>query len=450
MLFITADLPVNFKLKRLTSILTEDQEREIMRKRSTRHSRMQAERPMCPIHNDKPMEFYCESCETTICGQCMLDDHRVHGRVTYASEVLKLRITELRSLLPNMEEVILLSEESLQDMRAESGKLANALEQGVVSVNAYFAELRKILEDRENDLLNAVRARAKKKEKKINKHVAALENAINAMRKTKMTLEDTVDRKAKDIAVLLEEKRLRGRVQASINVVKAEATDCEAVIGKFSIMTPFSPDSSLKKSCMVLDYYNCFDSPALKKRSLTTGSPLPECELSVKDARERTCAFITNSPMGVRKRVSHTISGGGVSPKMHIGSRASSENPTVPQIVIEQTINVVEPVSTIGTKNLIGPNNHITAYPFGVCSPREGFLLATDTKHHLYRVITSTGKCLETVGCEGKGDGQFTEPKGITVDKDGNILVVDGKNPGRIQKFSPVGECISFFFYSIS
>ena len=313
MLFITADLPVNFKQKRLTSILTVDQEREIMRKHSMCHSYMQAECPMCPTHNDKPMEFYCESCETTICGQCMLDDHRVHGRV-----------------------------------------------------------------------------------------------------------------------------------QASIDVVKAEATDCEAAIDKLSIMTPFSPDSSLKQSCMILDYYNCFDSPARKSRSLTTVSSIQECELSVKDARERTCAFITNSPMGVRKRASHTISGSGVSPKMHIGNRASSENPTLPKIVIEQTINVVEPVSTIGTKNLIGPNNHITAYPFGVCSPCEGFLLATDTKHHLYRVITSTGKCLETVGCEGKGDGQFTEPKGITVDKDGNILVVDGKNPGRIQKFSPVGECISF------
>ena len=408
-----------------------------MRKRSTRHSRMEVEHPMCPTHNDKPMEFYCKPCETTICGQCMLDDHRVHGRVTYASEVLKLHIMELRSLLPTTEDAILLGEESLLDMRAESGKLADALNISVISVSEYFAELRKILDDRENELLSAVRAQAKKKEKKIRERVAALEDAIDAMRKAKMTLEDTVDRKAKDITVLLEEKRLRGRIQASINAIEAEATDCEAVMGKLSNMTAFSPDPSLKQSCMSLDYCSCFDSPLnfVKKRSLTTGSPT-ELEQSVKGLRG---SFFDNNP--IRKRVSNTFGGGLLlNSKMHVADLSPLKSTTLPQVIVDETINVVQPVSVIGKKNLIGSNNHITAYPFGVCSPQKGLLLVTDTKHHLYRVITSTGKCLETVGSEGKGDKQFTEPKGITVDKDGNILVVDGKNPGRIQKFSPVGE----------
>lgn len=414
-----------------------------MRKRSMRHSRP-AEHPMCPEHNDKPMEFYCEPCETTICGQCMLDSHRVHGSVRYASEVLKLHVMELKGLLPNTEDAILIGEKSLRDMRAESGKLADTLKEGVVSVNAYFADLREILNSRENDLLSTVRARAKKKEKKIKKHVAALEDAIEAMKKTKLTLEDTVERKAQDITVLLEEKRLRSRIQASINIVEAKATACKAVVGKLSSMAPFSPDPSLQQSCMSLDYYNCFDSPTIKKRSLTTGSPMQR-ELNAKDLRERSCPFITNSP---RKQASHTISGEGFSPKILVANQLSQSMtlPRFPQVIVDQTINVVEPISVIRTKNLIGPNNHITAYPFGVCSPQEGLLLVTDTKHHLYRAMTSTGKCLETVGSEGKGDGQFMEPKGITVDKDGNILVVDGKSPGRMQKFSPVGECIIYLF----
>ncbi|MBN1356405.1 TIGR03663 family protein [bacterium] len=46
------------------------------------------------------------------------------------------------------------------------------------------------------------------------------------------------------------------------------------------------------------------------------------------------------------------------------------------------------------------------------------------------------------IGRFGSGKGQFNEPKGITVDKEGNIYVADSKN-ARIQKFSPGGEVLT-------
>ena len=45
-------------------------------------------------------------------------------------------------------------------------------------------------------------------------------------------------------------------------------------------------------------------------------------------------------------------------------------------------------------------------------------------------------------GGKGKGDGQFDFPRGIAVDKAGNILVADTSN-GRLQKFSPSGIFVS-------
>ena len=51
-----------------------------------------------------------------------------------------------------------------------------------------------------------------------------------------------------------------------------------------------------------------------------------------------------------------------------------------------------------------------------------------------------TGKCLEVVGTEGKGDGQFYQPTAAAVDADGNLLVID-KEAARVQKFSCSGEC---------
>jgi len=45
-------------------------------------------------------------------------------------------------------------------------------------------------------------------------------------------------------------------------------------------------------------------------------------------------------------------------------------------------------------------------------------------------------------GGKGKGDGQFDFPRGIAVDKAGNILVADTSN-GRLEKFSPSGIFVS-------
>ena len=53
-------------------------------------------------------------------------------------------------------------------------------------------------------------------------------------------------------------------------------------------------------------------------------------------------------------------------------------------------------------------------------------------------------------GTTGSDDKQFNEPRGITVDNDDNIFVVD-KGNNRIQMFSSEGEfiykCDSFVFF---
>jgi hypothetical protein len=47
-------------------------------------------------------------------------------------------------------------------------------------------------------------------------------------------------------------------------------------------------------------------------------------------------------------------------------------------------------------------------------------------------------------GSSGSGDGQFSNPKGIAIDPEGNVLTVD-QSLGRITKFSPSGTFISRF-----
>src|SRR5437899_1019166 len=47
--------------------------------------------------------------------------------------------------------------------------------------------------------------------------------------------------------------------------------------------------------------------------------------------------------------------------------------------------------------------------------------------------------CLARCGKAGRGDGEFNQPWGITLDQAGNIYVADWKNH-RVQKLSPQGK----------
>jgi len=74
--------------------------------------------------------------------------------------------------------------------------------------------------------------------------------------------------------------------------------------------------------------------------------------------------------------------------------------------------------------------------PHGICVERDGNLLVTDsTNDRVYR-FTPAGRL---IGELSAGPGRFQGPRDVTVDSEGNIYVVDG-TWGRIRRFSQRGE----------
>ena len=57
-------------------------------------------------------------------------------------------------------------------------------------------------------------------------------------------------------------------------------------------------------------------------------------------------------------------------------------------------------------------------------------------------IFSPSGEKIRTFGSRGSVQGQFNEPRGVTVDGDGNILVVDGSNH-CIQKFKGDGKFLT-------
>ncbi len=79
------------------------------------------------------------------------------------------------------------------------------------------------------------------------------------------------------------------------------------------------------------------------------------------------------------------------------------------------------------------------AEPRGVVVAPEGWLVVADTRNHRLCWYDMSGQCLDQLGVEGTGPGQFREPSGLAVRADGTLAVADTWN-GRIQLIGPDGS----------
>ena len=61
---------------------------------------------------------------------------------------------------------------------------------------------------------------------------------------------------------------------------------------------------------------------------------------------------------------------------------------------------------------------------------------------HCIKVFDVAGHYIQDIGSEGRGDGQFQYPRGVSIDMYNNLVVVDEGNH-RMQIFTPEGEFVS-------
>ena len=81
--------------------------------------------------------------------------------------------------------------------------------------------------------------------------------------------------------------------------------------------------------------------------------------------------------------------------------------------------------------------------PHEIAIAQDGNVILSDRQNHRISIFSKEGNLVKRLGeyGEGKeaGGGQFSEPHGVTVSKNGDIFVCDRYN-FRIQKFNPPGE----------
>ena len=83
--------------------------------------------------------------------------------------------------------------------------------------------------------------------------------------------------------------------------------------------------------------------------------------------------------------------------------------------------------------------------PRGMAVNSNGQIAVVDSKKHCVFIIDTEGNCLRIVGCHGNKDGQLNGPEDVTYLNDDNILVADELNH-RIQQFNvQTGDFVKSF-----
>lgn len=100
--------------------------------------------------------------------------------------------------------------------------------------------------------------------------------------------------------------------------------------------------------------------------------------------------------------------------------------------------DVIIKLSAFG-KEILTIKDKALKNPFGVCVDKRGNIYATSYTNNCVLKFSPSGKLILKFGKKGIGDGCFIGPKGIEVDSNGYIYVVDAT---RMQKFSPNGKFI--------
>ena len=401
--FSLAGLPRNFKLSRLVEILSPTEKDDIKRQIFQQNTPTAAK---CRRHQDKDLEYFCESCKALVCGQCMLDEHRTHGNVGYAKEFLAVRLEALGGLITLGNSATANGQRALSSFNADVENVKRQGNENADFVHAYFNRLRQLLGVREKQLVGRVHREVEEKVEAIARRKQVVQESMESIHKCVQSIENIFEVRKGDIKILEEETPLRSMLYSHMEVIETEASHQEQREVP-SLSVPAVEDPQFEQLCRTVGEkitYGSFSTPPTPIRSRVFSAQKyrrmsPTLERPRTDSAESSGTEYTDpeSRMGDFGDMTDSLSDIHVPPTPPLRREPRHVPPTPPLRRESYKIEaeVYQPVLEIGPKNLSGSLFRSMAEdvsPCGVCSGTDNTIVVTDVRNHNIRILTSTGE----------------------------------------------------------
>ena len=404
----------------------------------------------CADHQERELELYCESCEQLICFQCTIAEHRGHN-YNLVKDVFETHKVEIKSSLAPAKEQLLAVRRASQ--------LVKALKKDVLDQQATLKakmcqdtqRLIDIITARTNKHVDKLQRISDKKVRDLDSQVEQLDtietqlsSSVDMVEKTLTTdtpakivsMKTAIARQVKELTTSLQTDTLKPVTQADIEYSIGSGI-MEVCQNYGAIGTSGSPDPSMclatgkglevatvmKKSSAVLQAFD-FKGQPLKEPIRSS-----ECDFVSDITGSRTRGSIERKGQN-QYEISYqpTIIG---KQQLHIKVEGQHirGSPFTVQVTRPDLKKLGTPLRTIdGVKR-----------PFGIAINQRGEVLVTERDGNHVTTFGHTGERLRPFGT---GHGRFNESAGITMTSDENILVVD-RNKHRILKFSADGQFLT-------
>ena len=404
----------------------------------------------CADHQERELELYCESCEQLICFQCTIAEHRSHN-FKLVKDIFETHNVDIKSSLAPAKEQLLAVRRASQLVKALKKDVLD--QQATLKAKMYQEKQRliDIITARTNEHVDKLQRITDKKVRDLDSQVEQLDtietqlsSGVDMVEETLTTgnpakivsMKTAIARQVKELTTSLQTDTLKPVTQADmeyfIGIEVLEVCQNYGAIG-----ATMSPDPSMCRATgKGLKVATVMEKSSAILQSLDfKGQPLKEiirsseCELVSDITGYRTRGSIERRGQSQYEiNYQPTIIG---KHQLHIKVEAQHirGSPFTVRVTRTDLKKLGTPLRTIdGVKR-----------PFGVAINQKGEVLVTERSGNCVFVFSNTGKNLRSFGT---GHVQFNGPAGITVTSNGNILVVDSNNH-RILKFSADGQFLT-------
>ena len=396
----------------------------------------------CSDHG-KPLELFCETCDTVICVNCSYRNHKHHKSEliidSYAThrEALEKSLNPVKGKIEGLKKV-------LSALAEREGEIRERGEGVLEEIHEMVEEMMNVLRESERKLTEQAKRVTDDKLKVLSEQMKSAEMSLNLLE----DVEDYVEQSLKTGSpqqVLRSKKQMMERmskVTAEINVEelhpkeKADIVLSEDIKSLHHIGYIIIPSQSRVKKIDRI-------TPAGKSVSFSLSMEAPDSPvLSVPlsslrcslvpvgkgDQPIHTTVTITSTDPGVYRIQCNPSTSGTHTVKVQVYDVQLEDTSLV--IPINPYLDSITPVRTIIELRR----------PWGVAVSDNNHVIITENYGYCVTILDREGKKVKSLGKGGSGNIKFSTPRGVAITPDKFILVSDSNS---IQKISMDGYLIA-------
>ena len=402
------------------------------------------------IDHDKPLEVFCETCETIICFHCAVRTHKDH-KYDLVSDCYLKHCQMLQENLEQMKGKKEALKKVLSDLAEREGEIRKKGEGVLEEIPQMVEEMIGILRQSERKLTEQVKRVTDAKLKVLSEQTKSVEMSLSLLE----SIEDYVEQSLKTSThqqVLRSKKQMMEHIDEVTTQINAEE------------LHPIEKDDLrlIKESAETLK--------SLHHIGTVSYTALQECKVKIlgveKSLKEKKFSFSQSMEAADSSLVSVPVSSlrcslvpVGKGEPIHTTVTTTSTHPGVYRIHCNPSTRGIHTVKVqvydvqLDDTSLFIPLNpyldNITPVrtvaelnnPWGVAVSDDGHVIVTEWGGHCVTILGNQEKKVKSFGGEGgSGNAEFSFPRGIAITPDNFILVSDNH---RIQKISMDGYCVA-------